>query len=583
MGKVMFIKRMFPYFKRYKNILFIDLLCAGLTTAAEMILPILLRHLTNIAQNDLASLSMELVLRISFIFIGVKIIELVASYYMASIGHMMGAKIENDMRSDLYNHLQTLSDSFYNETKIGSLMSRITNDLSDLTEFCHHGPEEYFIGGIKIVFSFIILSRINLKMTLIIYLFIPIMIMFASKYNKKMKEAQKKQRVSFGDLNSSIQDSLLGIRVVKSFANEDIESEKFDNENLKLLSVKSSFYKALAGFTVVTKLFDGIMYLLLIVLGGYFMINGELRAGDMIAYVMYITSLLATVRRIVEFTEQFQKGITAVERFSEIMAVEPEITDSENAVDLKDVEGKIEFKDVSFKYEKDSSYILKDFNLKIEPGENIAIVGPSGAGKTTVCNLIPRFYDVNEGQVLVDGHDVRDLKVKSLRENIGVMQQDVYLFSGSVMENIRYGRPGADDADVIRAAELAGAMEFIEKLPGGFDTYVGERGLKLSGGQKQRISIARVFLKNPRILILDEATSALDNKSEEVVQESLEKLAKGRTTISIAHRLTTVQNADEIIVMNQREIVERGNHEELMAKKGYYYQLYTKGGLLNLK
>lgn len=579
----MFVKKMFPYFKRYKNILFIDLLCAGFTTAAEMILPILLRYLTTVGMNDYESLTMELVLRLALIFVGLKIIELIASYYMASIGHMMGAKIENDMRSDLYNHLQGLSDSFYNETRIGSLMSRITNDLADLTEFCHHGPEEYFIGGIKILFSFFILSRINLKMTLIIYLFIPIMMIFASKYNKKMKKAQKQQRVSIGNFNSSIQDSLLGIRVVKSFANEDIESEKFDDENVKLLSVKNMFYKALAGFTVVTKLFDGIMYLLLIIFGGYFMIEGQIQAGDMIAYIMYITSLLATVRRIVEFTEQFQKGITAVERFSEIMEIESEIKDKEDAIDIGNVKGDIEFKNVSFKYEKDAAYILKDFNLKIKAGENIAIVGPSGAGKTTVCNLIPRFYDVNAGELLVDGKDVRDVTLKSLRENIGIMQQDVYLFSGTVMENIRYGKPSASDEEVIKAAELAGAMEFIEKLDQKFETYVGERGVKLSGGQKQRISIARVFLKNPSILILDEATSALDNKSEEVVQKSLEKLAKGRTTISIAHRLTTIQNADEIIVMKDKEIVERGKHKDLMDKRAYYYELYTKGGLLDVK
>ncbi|WP_210061902.1 ABC transporter ATP-binding protein [Peptoniphilus stercorisuis] len=576
------IKRVSPYFKKYKGILFLDLFCAGLTTASEMILPLILRHLTNTGMYNFSELTLNLVLRLATLFVILKIIDLVAGYYMTSIGHIMGAKIETDMRSDLYAHLQTMSDSFYNETKIGIIMSRITNDLFDITEFAHHCPEEYFIGALKIVISFIILARINLLMTILIFLMIPIMVISASKYNRKMRQAQKDQRIHVGHLNSSIEDSLLGIRVVKSFANEDIENEKFEVENNQYLGIKKRFYKSMAGFNTITKLFDGVMYLILIVAGGIFMMQGKINPGDLLAYVMYVTSLLTTVKRIVEFTEQFQKGMTGIERFTEIMDIKSDIIDSKDAVELKDVKGKIEFKDVDFKYEAGTEYVLKDFDLNINPGENIAIVGPSGAGKTTICNLIPRFYDVNNGEVLVDNKNVKDVTIESLRNNIGIVQQDVYLFSGTVMDNIRYGKTDASDEEVLIASRLAGAEEFIKDLPEGFDTYVGERGVKLSGGQKQRISIARVFLKNPPILILDEATSALDNKSEAIVQNSLEELTKGRTTVTIAHRLTTVQNADEIIVMTEEGIVERGKHSDLMKKNGYYYNLYTKGGLIEV-
>ncbi|WP_455257116.1 ABC transporter ATP-binding protein [Peptoniphilus asaccharolyticus] len=582
MKNIKLIKRVYPYFYKYRFILIIDLICAGFTTASEMALPLILRTLTNTGLRDMNSLTSELVVRLALLFLGLKVIELVASYYMSSIGHIMGAKIETDMRSDVYSHLQGMSDSFYNETKVGVLMSRITNDLFDITEFAHHCPEEYFIGFIKILFSFVVLININYPLTLILFATLPLMIYASTKFRMIMKSAQAKQRVQVGDLNSSIEDSLLGIKVVKSFANEDVEKEKFERENKKFLNIKKIFYKAMAGFTVVTKSFDGIMYLIIIAGGGFSMIEGKISAGDMMAYVMYVTSLLTTVRRIVEFTEQFQRGMTGIERFSEIMDAKSEIVDSDNAVELKNVKGLIEFENVDFKYELDTKNVLQDFNLKIKPGANLAIVGPSGAGKTTICNLIPRFYDVTDGSIKVDGKDVRDIKLESLRNNIGIMQQDVYLFSGTVLENIRYGNPKASDDEVLEAAKMAGALEFIDKLPNGFDTYVGERGVKLSGGQKQRISIARVFLKNPPILILDEATSALDNKSEQIVQESLVELSKGRTTITIAHRLTTVQNADEILVMKNRAIVERGTHEELMDKKGYYYDLYTKGGMLEV-
>lgn len=578
MSNISLIKSVIPYFNRYRNILFIDLLCAGLTTASEMILPLILRYLTNVGIADPGSLTLNLIVRIAVIFVLIKCVELVAVYYMASIGHIMGAKIETDMRFDMYKHLQTLSDNFYNETKVGQIMSRMTNDLFDITEFSHHCPEEYFIGFIKICISFVILLNINVPLTLAVYIMIPVMFISTSKFKNSMRRAQKKQRVHVGDLNSSIEDSILGIKVVKSFANEDIELEKFERDNNKFLSIKELFYKSMAGFNTVNRSIDGLMYFIIIVFGGYQMMNGRLEPGDMLAYIMYVTTLLATVKRIVEFTEQFQKGMTGIERFNEIMSIEAEIVDSPHAIDLTDVRGDIEFKNVSFRYNKKLDYVLENFNLDIKAGKNIALVGPSGGGKTTVCALIPRFYDVSEGGIFVDGKNIKDFSLYSLRNNIGIVQQDVYLFSGTIMENIRYGKPNATEEEIIEAAKLASAYDFIMELEEGFDTYVGERGIKLSGGQKQRISIARVFLKNPTILILDEATSALDNNSEAVIQESLEVLSKGRTTITIAHRLTTIQNADMIVVMTADGIVEKGSHEELMENKAYYYNLYTKAG-----
>ena len=578
MSNISLIKSVIPYFNRYRNILFIDLLCAGLTTASEMILPLILRYLTNVGIAEPGSLTLNLIVRIAVIFVLIKCVELVAVYYMASIGHIMGAKIETDMRFDMYKHLQTLSDNFYNETKVGQIMSRMTNDLFDITEFSHHCPEEYFIGFIKICISFVILLNINVPLTLAVYVMIPVMFISTSKFKNSMRRAQKKQRVHVGDLNSSIEDSILGIKVVKSFANEDIELEKFERDNNKFLSIKELFYKSMAGFNTVNRSIDGLMYFIIIVFGGYQMMNGRLEPGDMLAYIMYVTTLLATVKRIVEFTEQFQKGMTGIERFNEIMSIEAEIVDSPHAIDLTDVKGNIEFKNVSFRYNKKLDYVLENFNLDIKAGKNIALVGPSGGGKTTVCALIPRFYDVSDGGIFVDGKNIKDFSLYSLRNNIGIVQQDVYLFSGTIMENIRYGKPDATEEEIIEAAKLASAYDFIMELEEGFDTYVGERGVKLSGGQKQRISIARVFLKNPPILILDEATSALDNNSEAVIQESLEVLSKGRTTITIAHRLTTIQNVDMIVVMTADGIVEKGSHEELMENKAYYYNLYTKAG-----
>lgn len=582
MSNLKLIKIAMPYFKRYKSILFIDLLCAGLTTASEMVLPLILRYMTNLGIQDKNLLTMGLVARLAILFIVIKLVELVAVYYMASIGHIMGAKIETDMRSDVYKHLQTLSDRFYNETKVGQIMSRMTNDLFDITEFAHHCPEEYFIGFIKIIVSLVILLNINVPLTIAIYILIPFMFICSSKFKNRMRDAQIKQRAHIGNLNSSIEDSLLGIKVVKSFANEDVEREKFTKENNKFLSIKELFYKSMAGFNTINRAVDGVMYFVLVVFGGVQIINGNLEPGDMLVYIMYVSTLLVTVKRIIEFTEQFQKGMTGIERFSEIMETRPDIVDKPNAIELKKAKGHIEFRDVDFKYSKhQEDYILEKFNLDIEAGKNVALVGPSGSGKTTVCTLIPRFYDVVGGQILVDGTNVKDFTMNSLRNNIGIVQQDVYLFSGTVYDNILYGKPDATREEVEEAARLAGAYDFIMDLENGFDTYVGERGVMLSGGQKQRVSIARVFLKNPPILILDEATSALDNNSEAIVQESLEILSKGRTTITIAHRLTTIQNADTIVVMNEDGIVEKGSHEELMSRKGYYYELYTRAGNSN--
>lgn len=544
-----------------------------------MVLPMILRRLTN-AGLGTYTLTREMIFRMAGLLLIMKIIDLFAGFYMTKTGHIMGAKIETDMRYDVFQHLQKLSDSYFNETKVGQIMARITSDLFDITEFSHHCPEEYFIGLIKIIVSFAILVRLNTLLTVILFLSIPLMIVFASKYNRRMRKGFKEQKRHIGVLNADIEDSLLGVKVVKSFANEDVEIEKFQKGNKKFLDIKSETYSSMAGFNTITKAFDGIMYIIVVLFGGLFLVEGKMSSGDIVAFILYVQTLLTTVRRIVEFTEQFQRGMTGIERFTEIMDQDIEIFDDEDAVDLENVKGKIEIKNVSFKYNNNNENVLNNISFTINPGQKVALVGPSGGGKTTLCNLIPRFYDVEDGEILVEGIDVRKIKLQSLRSNIGMVQQDVYLFSGTVRENILYGKPDATEQEIIDAAKAAGAYDFIMNLENGFDTYVGERGVMLSGGQKQRISIARVFLKNPPILILDEATSALDNKSEFIVQESLENLAKGRSSLTIAHRLTTVQNADLILVLTEEGIIERGTHQELMEKRGYYYNLYTQGGRL---
>ena len=574
-------RRFLLYFKKYKWILILDLFCASLTTVCELVLPLIVRFITDTGANDISKLTVQLILSLGAFYMLLRVIDTAANYYMASIGHVMGARIETDMRRDLFSHLQKLSYSYYDETKVGQIMSRLTSDLFDVTEFAHHCPEEFFIVTLKILASFCILASVNLWLTLIIFSIIPVMVICSTYFNQRMRRAFKKSRVHIGELNSQVEDSLLGVRVVKSFANEQIEEEKFEAGNGKFLEIKKEMYKYMAGFQSTTRMFDGIMYITVVVAGALFMINGAITPGDLMAYLLYVTTLLTSIRRIVEFTEQFQKGMTGIERFAEVMDEPVRISDADDAVELTDVTGDIVFENVSFKYHDNVNNVLSDINLHVKPGDNVALVGPSGSGKTTLCNLIPRFYDVTSGRILIDGMDIKDFTLNSLRSQIGVVQQDVYLFSGSVYENIEYGRPGASKEDIIEAAKLAGAHDFIMQLSNGYDTYVGERGVKLSGGQKQRISIARVFLKNPPILILDEATSALDNESEHLVQRSLEKLAKGRTTFTIAHRLTTIRGASTILVLTEDGIEEQGDHQELMDRRGIYYNLYCMSDDIN--
>lgn len=570
------LRRFAPYFKPYAAIMLIDLVCAALTTVCELVLPLIVRFLTNRGGTGGAiGLTVPLILRVGLLYLVLRIVDASANYFMQSIGHVMGARIETDMRRDLFDHLQRLSYTFYDSNKIGQIMARITSDLFDVTEFAHHCPEEFFIAGLKIVVSFAILSNYSLTLTLIIFAIIPLMLLSTIYFNRRMRRAFKKSRNQTGEINAQVEDSLLGVRVVKSFANEELEKEKFDEGNQAFLEIKKEQYRYMAGFNSTTRIYDGVMYLAVMVIGGLFMTYGKITAADFIAYLLYVTTLLASVRRIVEFTEQFQRGMTGIERFIEVIDAPVDIEDAPDASELGQVEGNIRFEQVGFHYADDPAPVLADINLTVKPGESVALVGPSGSGKTTLCNLIPRFYDVTSGRILIDGQDIRSLTLHSLRQQIGVVQQDVYLFAGSVYENIAYGKPGASRQEVIEAARLAGAHSFISEFPDGYDTYVGERGVRLSGGQKQRISIARVFLKNPPILILDEATSALDNESERIVQQSLEKLAHGRTTFTIAHRLTTIRGADTILVLTEDGIAEQGNHAELMEKRGIYHSLYS--------
>lgn len=568
------IKRFLPYYKKYTKTLILDLLCASLTTVCELVLPLIVRQITGYATGNIAALTVGLILKWTAIYIVLRIIDTLANYYMASVGHIMGAKIESDMRHDFFEHLQKLSFSYYDSAKVGTLMSRITNDLFDITEFSHHCPEEFFIAGIKIVASFIILCTMNVPLTLIVFAVIPIMVFVLAKYQRKMKAGFRESRAQIGELNSQVEDSLLGIRVVKSFAKEEYEQKKFDEGNNLFLKVKKKVYRVMGAFQSCTRLFDGLMYIIVVAAGAFFLRGGYITAGDYVAYLMFVTTLMTSVRRIVEFSEQFNRGMTGIERFSEILDVQPDIKDLLGAEELKNVKGNIEFDNVSFHYKEGNKDVISKLDLSVKAGESIALVGPSGGGKTTLCSLIPRFYDTTTGKITIDGTDIKSVTIKSLRENIGTVAQDVYLFSGSIKENIAYGKPDATDDEIIAAAKLSGADEFIKELPDGYDSYVGERGIMLSGGQKQRISIARVFLKNPPILILDEATSALDNESEKLVQKSLERLAKGRTTFTIAHRLTTIKNADRILVLTDKGIEESGSHKELMEKGGIYSEFY---------
>ena len=572
------IGKFLPYYKPYGGIMAFDLFCAALTTICELVLPMVVRTITNAASSeDLAALTPKLIFGIGGMYILLRIIDTAANYFMTSIGHIMGTKIETDMRRDLFSHLQKLSFSYYDNTKVGTLMSRMTTDLFDVTEFAHHCPEEFFIAGVKIIGAFILLCTINVPLTLIIFSVIPLILAFSIFFRRRMRSNFRESRKQIGELNSQIEDSLLGVRVTRSFAREDEEKRKFGEGNCEYLRIKSERYRIMGAFHSSTRLFDGLMYIIVVVAGALFMMGiGNLPTitpPDYIAYLMFVSTLLTSIRRIVEFSEQFQQGISGIERFQEIMETEPEIQDAPNATDLGDVKGCVEFCDVSFHYETETKNVLTHLDLTVKPGENIALVGPSGGGKTTLCSLIPRFYEVSSGKILVDGKDIREVTMHSLRSCIGVVAQDVYLFSGSVRENIAYGKVDATDEEIEAAAKMAGAHEFISTLPNSYDTYVGERGVKLSGGQKQRISIARLFLKNPPILVLDEATSALDNESERLVQQSLEKLAEGRTTFTIAHRLTTIRNADRILVLTENGIEESGTHQELIASPSIHQSL----------
>ncbi len=571
--------RFIPYFKEYKKELIIDLLCAALTTGCEIALPLIVKNITEAVSATPMALTLEIILVYGCIYIGLKLVDVAAYYYMATFGHVMGSKIETNMRRDLFKHLQKLSNSYYDNTKIGQIMARITSDLFDVTEFAHHCPEEFFITGIKVVVAFVILFTWSPLLAVVVLFLMPFMVICTTRFRRKMRKAFKESRHQIGELNAQVEDSLLGIRVVKSFANEHVEEEKFRHGNSSFLNIKKFQYTQMGGFQSTVRLFDGLMYIAVVMVGGIFLLQDPdsflyITPGVFMGALLFVNTLINSVRRIIEFQEQFQRGMTGIDRFYEIMDTPVEIVDDEDAEVLENVVGKVEFKNVSFNY-KESEDVLKDVSFTIGAGEHVALVGPSGGGKTTICNLIPRFYEIYDGDILIDGKPINKLTLESLRNNIGVVQQDVYLFSGTVYENIVYGKLDASKEEVIEAAKNAGAHEFIMSLPNGYDTYVGERGVKLSGGQKQRISIARVFLKNPPILILDEATSALDNESERVVQESLERLAKGRTTLTIAHRLTTIKNANKIYFVGDSRILEEGSHKELLDKKGLYYNLYS--------
>ncbi|MBQ7295257.1 MAG: ABC transporter ATP-binding protein [Clostridia bacterium] len=571
--KGMLKKHFFPYFLKHKKVLILDLICASLTTGCEIVLPMMVREITSIATTDISKLTLELILSLAAIYILLKIIDMAAGYYMIYIGHGMGVKIEKDMREDMFAHLLTVPFSYFDKTKVGQLMSRITTDLFDVVEFAHHCPEEFLIAGIKVIASFIILTAINPILTVATFISIPLIFYGTLYFRRKMRAVFKERRVIAGEVNAQTETSLLGIRVVKSFSNEKTEERKFNERSTEFAEVQKASYKYMARLNSVVRMFDGLMYVVMILLGGTFLITGKITAADMTAYLLYIGMLIAAIKRIVEFTEQFEKGMTGIERFAEIME-EPSEAGYHSPGTLESIKGNINFENVTFSYEEEKGDVLANLNLNINQGENIAIVGPSGGGKTTMCSLISRFYELKEGRITLDGNDINEINLSSLRQAIGVVQQDVYLFSGSVMENILYGAPDATRDEAIKAAKKSGAHDFIMTLPQGYDTYIGERGVMLSGGQKQRISIARVFIKNPPIIVLDEATSALDNESEQFIKQSLSELTKGRTTFTIAHRLSTIRNADRIIVLTDKGIEEQGSHEELISKGGVYKRLY---------
>lgn len=568
-------QRFFSYYKPYKGLFFADMFFAIMGAAVTLVIPLIIRYITGTVIFYDANEALKIILKLALLMVGLVLLEAYCNFFIAYQGHIMGAKMEYDMRNEIFAHYQRLSFNFFDDQKVGQLMSRVTNDLFEIAELFHHGPENIVISIIKFIGSFAILASINIKLTLVAFAIIPFMFAYAYYFNKKMKAAFKRNRAKIADINATIEDNLSGIRVVKSFANEEAEMEKFREGNSHFVETKKNSYLYMGGFHSGLGAFMTLINIIVIVAGAVFITKGIVDVTVLITFLLYVNNFTEPVKKLINFTETFQNGVSGYERFLEIMSIEPAIKDKENAVGKSDFRGDVTFSDVSFRYNDKNEYVLNHVSLDVKAGEYVALVGSSGAGKTTLCSLIPRFYDVTDGSICVDGVDVRDLKLKCLRNNIGIVQQDVYLFAGSIIENIRYGRPGASDEEVYEAAKKANAHEFIMSLPEGYDTDIGQRGIKLSGGQKQRLSIARVFLKNPPILIFDEATSALDNESEKVVQESLETLAADRTTFVIAHRLSTIRNAERILVLTEDGIAESGTHKELMEKRGVYYKLYN--------
>lgn len=567
-------KRLAGYYGAYKGLFFSDMFFAVLGAGVTLAIPLIVRYITTNVIILPGNEALQIILKLGAVMAGLVVLEGFCNFYIAYFGHMMGARIEHDMRNEIFSHYQKLSFAFYDNQKVGQLLSRVTSDLFDISELLHHGPEDVVISLIKFIGSFLILCNINVTLTLVAFAFLPVIVAYAFYFNKKMKRAFKRNRARIADINSQIEDSLSGIRAVKSFSNEEIEMGKFRKGNEQFVESKRNSYWYMAWYHSGLGALTTLVTIVVLVAGAGMITGAGMDVADLVTFLLYINNFTEPIKKLINFTEQFQNGYTGYERFLEILDIEPDIKDDPNAVSVDKVKGEILFDNVSFRYEDNQDTVLSHLDLHVNPGDYLAIVGSSGGGKTTLCSLIPRFYDVDSGQIMLDGTDIRKIKLADLRRQIGIVQQDVYLFAENIMENIRYGKPDATDEEVIRAAKLANAHEFISQLPDGYLTDIGQRGVKLSGGQKQRLSIARVFLKNPAILIFDEATSALDNESEKIVQQSMEELAKGRTTFVIAHRLSTIRNAQKILVLTSNGIEEQGTHDELLAKNGIYAKLY---------
>ena len=573
-AKTSVLRRLAAYYKPYQRVFWTDMFFAFLSAAAALVIPLVVRYVTSTVLRMDMQQAQGMIVKLGIMMLALVLIQWYSNYYISNYGHVMGAKIEYDMRAEIFGHYQRMSFSFYDEQKVGQLMSRVTSDLFDITELLHHGPENIAISCIKIAGAFAILMSINTYLVIAAFALIPVMLTFAYFCNKRMKLAFRKNREKIAEINSQSEDNLSGIRVVKSFANEEMENEKFKAGNDGFLAAKKNSYFYMGQYHSGLTAFTTMIQVIVIVCGGLMVTRGIVSVTDLVTFLLYINVFTDPVKTLIDFTEQFQNGYSGYERFIQMLDIMPDIEDAPDAVRLEQVRGDIRFEDVSFQYSKENDAVLQHIDLEVPAGEYVALVGPSGIGKSTLCSLIPRFYEATAGRITIDGKDIRGISVKSLRDNIGMVQQDVYLFAGSVYDNISYGKPGATREEVIRAAQNANAHEFIMELPHGYDTDIGQRGIKLSGGQKQRLSIARVFLKNPPILIFDEATSALDNESEKVVQESLERLAANRTTFVIAHRLSTIRNAQKILVLTEQGIEEQGTHEELLQKNGIYAGLY---------